>query len=201
MVDTFSVLSEEKARGGMASLISGVVSNLANGGLILVGVNPAVSTLLTLNLAGNLLTYFLDIMIAKQNFHGSRVSYRDLRTRFRWFLSSFAGPSFHKLIVACIIEACLVYTSFARAKAYCDLHGIHFKLRDAVLAAAIAALSFILVMNILRFNWVLHETESQILNIVVLTWMGLSALVLLVTPLHTLNPAVAPRPQDTFPKF
>lgn len=185
--DTFSVLTEEKARGGIASIISGVVANLANGGLILAGVNPAVSTLWTLQVAGNLLTYFLDIMIAKRDFHGSKVSYKNLRTRFKWFLSSFTGPSFHKFIVACVIEATLVYAGLARARVYCDKLDIRFKLRDALLAAVIAGISFVLVMNVLRFNWVLHETESLTLNIVVMTWMGLSVLIMLMAPPHTLK--------------
>lgn len=185
--DTFSVLTEEKARGAVASCISGAVANLANGGLIMAGVNPVVSTLWTLQVAGNMLTYFLDIMIAKRDFHGARVPYTDYSKRFTWFVASLIGPSFHKFVVACIIEACLVYAGYARARAYCEQHNIRFKLRDAVLAAVIAMVSFVLVMNVLRFNWVLQETESLTLNIVVMAWMALSALVLLVTPPHTLN--------------
>lgn len=186
-LDTFSVLTEEKARGGVASMISGIIASLANGGLILAGVSPAISTLWTLQVAGNLFTYFLDIMIAKRDFHGKRVPYKDLQTRFRWFLGSFMGPSFHKFLVACIIEGCLVYAGLARARAYCDRIGLCFTLRDAFLAAAVATVSFLLVMNVLRFNWVLQETESLTLNIVVLTWMGVSVLVLLSVPPHTLN--------------
>lgn len=185
--DSFSVLTQEKARGGVASLISGIVANLANAALILAGANPAVSTVWTLQVAGNLLTYFLDIMIAKQEFHGRRVSYKDLKTRFTWFLTSIIGPSFHKFIVACVIEACIVYAGLSRARVWCDEHDYRFKLRDALLAAVIAAVSFILVMNVLRFNWVLQETESLTLNIVILAWMGLSVMILLVAPQSSLN--------------
>lgn len=183
--DSFNVLTNEKALGAVASLISGIISNIANAGLILTGVNPIVSTLVSLQVVGNLLTYFLDIMIAKHVFHGVAVPYGDIHTRFRWFLRSFKGPPFHKFIVACIIEAVIVSTGLIRAREYCDLHKIHFPLRDAVLAGLIAAASFLLIMNVLRFNWVLEETESFTLNVVVMAWMGLSVLVVLCAPTTT----------------
>lgn len=179
--DAFNVLTNEKARGGLASFISGALSNAMNAGLIFTGVNPILSTVISLQILGNLLTYFLDIMMAKRNFHGVPVSYRDLRTRFDWFVKSFNGPPFHKFIVACVIEAVIVSAGLIQARLYCDRHNIHFHLRDAVLAGIVASISFVLVMNILRFNWVLNEAESVTLNIVVLAWMGLSVLVILVS--------------------
>lgn len=180
--DSFNVLTHEKLRGGVSSFISGLVANVANAGLIMMGVNPLVSTALTLQVAGNLLTYFLDIMIAKRDFGGVSVPYDDLSTRYAWLLRSFAGPPFHKFIVAAIIELVIVYASLAKAIIFCDKHGIKFWMRDAALAGAIAGLSFLLVMNILRFNWVFNETESITLNIVVLAWMGLSVLLFLLVP-------------------
>lgn len=180
MLDSFNVLTQEKARGGVASCVSGVIANALNGGLIMAGMNPAFSTVLALQGAGNLLTYFLDIMVAKKDFHGVPLPYTELGQRFSWFLQSFLGPPFHKFIVACIIEGVLVYAGLERARAYCDLHKIQFWMRDAVLAGLVAAVSFLLIMNILRFNWVLDETESITLNTVVLAWMGLSVLSLLL---------------------
>lgn len=179
--DAFNVLTTEKVRGGVASFISGVLSNVMNAGLIFTGMNPILSTVISLQLLGNLLTYFLDIMMAKKNFHGAPVSYSDLRTRFDWFVKSFNGPPFHKFIVACVIEAVIVAIGLIQARLYCDRHNIHFYLRDAVLAGLVACVSFVLVMNILRFNWVLEEAESVTLNIVVLAWMGLSVQMLLLS--------------------
>lgn len=180
--DSFNVLTTEKVRGGIASAISGLLSNIANAGLIVAGVDPILSTLLTLQVAGNLFTYFLDIMIAKREFHGVVVTYNDLRTRFTWFLHSFSGPPFHKYVVACIIEAIIVDAGLSRARQICDKYKIQFFMRDAVLASLIAAVSFILVMNVLRFNWVFNEAESTTLNIVVLAWMGISVVVMLFVP-------------------
>lgn len=179
MRDSFNLLTEEKARGGVASFVSGVVANALNAGVMMTGVSPVLSTIITMQVAGNLLLYFLDIMMAKRDFNGSTMPYSDLRRRFHWFLRSFSGPPFHKFVVACIIEGALVYAGLKRARAYCDLHNIRFQMRDAVLAGCVAALSFVLIMNILRFNWVLDETESVTLNIVVIAWMSLSVLALL----------------------
>lgn len=178
--DSFNVLTTEKLRGGLASFISGVLSNAANAGLIVTGVNPILSTIITLQILGNLLTYVLDIMIAKRDFYGAHVSYKDLRARFIWLVKSFRGPPFHKFVVACIIEAVIVSSGLRGMRQFCDSHNINFPLRDAVLAGVVASISFILVMNVLRFNWVLNEEESVTLNIVVLAWMGISVLLLLV---------------------
>lgn len=180
MRDFFNFLTQEKARGGVASFVSGVVANVMNAALIMAGMNPALSTALSMQIVGNLLTFFLDIMVAKRDFHGAHLPYRDLGTRFSWFLHSLVGPPIHKFIVACIIEGVVVFAGLKRAREYCDLHNIQFWMRDAILAGLVAALSFLLVMNVLRFNWVLDETPSITLDIVVLAWMGLSVLVLLL---------------------
>lgn len=180
MRDFFNFLTQEKTRGGVASFVSGVVANVLNAALIMAGMDPALSTAISMQLFGNLLTYFLDIMAAKRDFHGVHLPYSDLGKRFSWFLQSLMGPPIHKFIVACIIEGVVVFAGLKRAREYCDLHNIQFWMRDAVLAGMVAALSFLLVMNVLRFNWVLDETESITLNIVVLAWMGLSVLSLLL---------------------
>lgn len=180
MLDAFNVLTQEKARGGIASCISGALANALNAALIMAGMNPALSTVLSLQVVGNLLTYFLDIMVAKKDFYGKPMPYHQLSHRFRWFMQSFLGPPFHKFIVACIIEGVLVFAGLRRARAYCDLHKIHFWMRETVLAGVVAAVSFLLIMNVLRFNWVLGETESVTLNVVVLAWMALSVLGLLL---------------------
>lgn len=182
MTSNFNTLDSEKARGGLVSFLSGLLANAVNAGAIMSGADPVVSTIVTLQVFGNLLTYFLDIMMAKREFHGTVLSYRAYAKRFEWFLASFQGPPFHKFVVACIIEAIIVFAAVRRLRELCDRHRIHFRYRDAALAAGVAALSFLLVMNVLRFNWVLHETESLTLNIVILAWMGLSTLVLLLAP-------------------
>lgn len=180
-MDHFNVLTTEKARGSVASLISGIITNVVNTMLILAGVSPVLSTVLTHQVVGNLFTYFLDIMIAKRQFHGVNVSYLNTRSRFRWFLDSFTGPPFHKFIIACIIEAILASAALSWARDLCDRHNIHFKMREAVLAGLVATVTFLLIMNILRFNWVLNETESLTLNIVIIAWMAMSVLSLLLT--------------------
>lgn len=179
---TFNVFSSEKARGGLVSALSGAFANLINAGVIMSGADPVISTIITLQVFGNLLTYFLDIMFAKRDFQGSPLTYRAYARRFSWFLASFTGPPFHKFVVACIIEAIIVFAAMRRIRAFCDRHRIHFRYRDALLTAGVATLSFLMVMNVLRFNWVLDETESLTLNIVILAWMGLSTLMLLLTP-------------------
>lgn len=164
------------------SFLSGLLANLINAGAIILGADPVISTIVILQVFGNLLTYFLDIMLAKREFQGAPLSYRAYQRRFNWFLRSFAGPPFHKFVVACIIEAIIVFAAMRRVRVFCDRRRIHFKYRDALITAAIAAVSFLLVMNVLRFNWVLNETESLTLNIVILAWLGLSVLILLLTP-------------------
>lgn len=184
VVDTFNVLTKEKVRGGVASAVSGCVANLMNVAMILFGMNPLISTTLSLQIFGNMLTYFLDIMMAKKKFHGKTVPYTDHVYRFSWFVKSFMGPPFHKFIVACIIEGVFVYAALMRAREFCEKRKIRFKLRDAGLAAIIGAVSFVFVMNFLRFNWVLEEEESLVLNIVIIAWMAIMVFMILLVPLR-----------------
>lgn len=179
----FDMLTSEKARGGIVSLSTGIAANLMNVALIAGGANPVFTTIITLQVFGNLLTYFLDIMVAKREFLGASLSYTAYASRFRWFLHSLAGPPFYKYIIACILEAIIVFAGMRRARSFCDARQIHFQYRDGLLAALIATVSFLLVMNVLRFNWVLNEQDSLTLDVVVLAWMGLSALMLLLTPM------------------
>lgn len=174
----YDLFTGEKARGAVASIISGIVANGVNTWLILVGVDAMVSTAIVLQLFGNVLTYTLDVMIAKREFYGEPVSYLDLGKRFSWFLRSLVGPPIHKFVVAALIEASIVYIGLKGAREFCDSHDIVFRLRDPILAALIASLTFVLFMNILRFNWVLEERQSLIMDVVILAWMGVSVLVL-----------------------
>lgn len=184
----FELFTGEKARGALASCISGILANAANAGLIIgFGVNPMLSTALVLQLGGNLLTYMLDIVIAKRLFGGIEIPYTEVCARFKFFALSLLGPMLHKFVVASIIEAAIVYVALNRAIRACDHRGIHFPLRDPILAGIIASITFILFMNILRFNWVYEENDSMLMNCVILSWMGLSSLIVLlvVTPVST----------------
>lgn len=178
----FSMLTGEKGRGALVSCVTGVTANLVNAALIAMGGPPLLTTIISLQVFGNLLTYFLDIMVAKTTFGGTPLPYTEYASRFRWFMKSLLGPPFYKFVIASTIEAIIVFAGFRRATALCDEHNIKFRHRDAVLAAAIASLSFFLLMSVLRFDWVLNESESLTLDVVVLAWMGLSALAVLLTP-------------------
>jgi hypothetical protein len=190
MLSVESTMTAEKLRGALASLLSGgTASSLTLYGVVGMGLSAPLSTLYFTYLLGGVLGYSLDILLAKRDFvvdGGAapvRVPYRDLGTRLRWLLRSFAHRYFFRFVVTVIIET---LTSLAMLAALIRAMNAHaflpgWKLRDPIVAVAVAFLNFWLFGNVLRFDWAYREAEQPVLNVVVLMWMTLGMLVFAAT--------------------
>ena len=181
------LLTPEKLRGALASVISGSASSAGIlFGTIALGLSAPVSLVLFGYLLGSVLGYSLDILIAKQYFGTTSpvaVPYGDLYTRGKWLVKSFAHRHFFRFIVTVVIETLTTLAMLGAVVRAMDAHGIlaGWGLRDAVTAVAVAFVNFWMFGNVLRFDWAYRETENPVLNVVVLLWMTLSMLVFAAT--------------------
>jgi hypothetical protein len=199
LLSTENLFSNEKLRGAVASSISGsLAAGLNLLGVTTMGLSATTSAFFFTFATGSMVSYVLDIMIAKKAFvlpkhmkkhmkiqgGGSSaepevVSYSDLWPRAKWLVNSFRHRYFFRFIVTVIIET---LTGLAMMRAIIhelDARDIltEWKLRNAFVAIGVAVTNFALFGNILRFDWAYRETDQPFLNMVVLMWMALVMLV------------------------
>ena len=185
----------EKFRGLVMSAISGFAANALNFiGIKYLGLSVQTSSVLFLQLVGNITGYALDILFAKRhfkvpNFRGTGklfegpVPYNDIATRWRWLLKSFAGKQFYRFFITVIIDTLLSLAILNWTIRTFDEKGIlvDFKYRNLVLAGAIAVGTFFLYVNVLRFDWAYSDDDMPIFNVIVLMWVTLVLMIYAVT--------------------
>ena len=187
MLSFEGLMTNEKLRGALAGAISGsTAAGLNLLGVTVMGLNDTMSALFFTFLGGSMLSYVLDILLAKRAFAmpGSGglprdVPYAAIGKRARWLIRSFGRRFFFRFLVTVVIET-LTGLAMLRAVIHeLDTHGIlpHWRLRNAFAAMAVAVVNFALFGNILRFDWAYNEQEHPILSMVVLMWMALAMLV------------------------
>lgn len=183
--------TEEKIRGLIASLISGATASGINFGGIAIGMNPAVSTLLSIYILGNLMTYWFDILFAKRVFHIPQgyagivpyegpLPYTAVGTRLMWLLRSMAGPQFFRFVISVIIDTLVGLAVMKTTIELLDENEVLLEYRayrDFGVASIITLATFFLFVNVLRFDWAYNDgrnSNDHIMNIVVLAWLGLA---------------------------
>lgn len=180
--EIFKPFTGEKLRGMVISVLTGAgVTGLNVFGQSVMHLHPLVSTMLFLNVAGNLLVYSLDIIFAKSTFHGQTIPYTDYRTRLAWLGRSFLRPTFVKFIVTALIDGIILIEMLDYGIYVCDMYGIHFKFRNEAIAAVLSVVTFIFWVNALRFNWAYSDSEDAILNLLVMAWLGIVIMVFCAT--------------------
>lgn len=180
--DLYEPFTGEKIRGMIASLVASVSGNAMNiFGQSVLHLNPLLSTALFLQLGGNLIGYFLDIVAAKEKFSGTRVPYTDILKRVILALRSFSSTMFSKFTVTVIIDTVIVIEMLKTALDVFDAYDIKFKFRNEITAAFISLLTFVLWVNALRFNWAYVEEDNPLMNIVMIAWLGLTLMVFCAT--------------------
>lgn len=178
------LLSPEKLRGAISSLVSG---SAASGAIILgtsvLGLSTPVSVVLFGYLLGSVFGYALDIVFAKRDFGHAPVPYGAIGTRLTWLVKSFAHRYFFRFAVTVVIETLTTLAMLGAVVRAMNASGFlaDWTLRDSAVAIAVAFANFWLFGNVLRFDWAYREDENQVLNVVVLLWMTLSMLVFAAT--------------------
>lgn len=180
-------LNNEKKRGILTSIASGVVSTGLNYvGVVAFGMNPLVSTAVFLNLFGSVFSYSLDILFAKTHFkiHPSQnvvaVPFSHIGVRSKWLLRSFKRPQFMRFIIVVIIETLTALSLLAALIREFDSHEWAMKYRDVrnfLLALTAGIVVFFMFGNMLRFDWAYTEEGSLHLTASMLMWMSLSVMV------------------------
>jgi len=184
-----SLLSSEKIRGAITSVVSGGVSGSMNlMGVTLLGLSGPMSAFLMLYVFGSMFGYSVDILFAKQNFtikkkgqapFTSAVPYTDFKTRALWLVASLIDRHFFRFVITVIIDTLIGITMLQALIRYFDDENIltDFAYRDMLLAGAVAIITFFLYTNVLRFDWAYSDADSPLMNVLVLMWVGMVLMV------------------------
>ena len=183
------LLTIEKVRGALAGVISGGSAMSLNiAGVWLLGLSTPVSTLLFGYLAGGIVGYVVDIMIAKRDFAmtpggtPTPLAYDAWVERAGWMIRSFAHRHFFRFIVTIVIETLTGLAMLDAAIRAMDRYDLlrEWKLRNILAAIVIGSANFVLFGSVLRYDWAYKEVEQPLLNVVVLMWMTITMLVFAV---------------------
>lgn len=121
----------------------------------------------------SILSYSFDILLAKDNFNGVRVSLYDVKFRFNYLLEKMLSYQIIKFFIIVAIDLLLVNSVFKRARDFLDKKKIKFKNRDQILMFVLTTLSFLLYGNMLRFNWVYLEKTNMTLDVLLMAWLSI----------------------------
>ena len=121
----------------------------------------------------SILSYSFDILLAKDNFNGVRVSLYDIKFRFNYLLEKMFSYQIIKFFIIVAIDLLLVNSVFKRARDFLDKKKIKFKNRDQILMFVLTTLSFLLYGNMLRFNWVYLEKTNMTLDVLLMAWLSI----------------------------
>lgn len=193
-------LDDPKVRGLFTTVISGSSSSALHLITIGIGMHPILSTILTFYIFGSLIAYSLDILFAKQSFIIGRIGdlgkktamipYSDLLFRIRWLFKSFFSMTFYRFIITVVIDTLIGIAILSSILNVLNSSGVHFWLRDTIIAGLVALVTFILYNNVLRFDWAYKDQSNPIIDIMVLMWASLVILIFsLLYKLHDVSGA------------
>ena len=174
----FKISNIEYSRGIMTSLLSSgftqILIYLTNKTKIQ---NKDLILYIITFIVANILSYSFDILLAKDNFNGVRVSLYDVKFRFDYLLKNMFSYQIVKFFIIIAIDLILVNSVFKRTRKFLDKKNIKFKHRDQILMFLLTTLSFLLYGNMLRFNWVYIEKTSLTVDVLLLAWLSIVFLI------------------------
>ena len=132
-------------------------------------------------IVANILSYSFDILLAKDNFNGVRVSLYEVKFRLNYLLEKMFSYQIIKFFIIVSIDLLLVNSVFKRLRAFLDKKNIKFKNRDQILMFIITTFSFLLYGNMLRFKWVYLEKTNIILDVLLMAWLSILFLITIRT--------------------
>jgi hypothetical protein len=124
-------------------------------------------------IVANLLSYSLDILLAKANFGGKRISLYDQSFRFKYLIKKFFTYQLVKFFIVVCIDLIIVNSVFKRVIKFLDEKDIKFRNRDQIVMFLLTTFSFILYGNMLRFEWVYVEKTNLTLDVLLLSWLSI----------------------------
>lgn len=128
-------------------------------------------------IVANILSYSFDILLAKDNFNGVRVSLYDVKFRLNYLLEKMLSYQIVKFFIIVSIDLLIVNSVFKRTRDYLDKKNIIFKNRDQLLMFVLTTLSFLLYGNMLRFKWVYLENTNLTLDVLLMAWLSILFLI------------------------
>ena len=122
-------------------------------------------------LFANVLSYSLDILLAKDKFNGVEVPLTDLTTRSKYLFEKFFSFQIVRFFVLVCIDVIVVSAIFRKTRKFLDHKNIKFKNRDQLLMIVITFLTFIVYGNTLRFSWVYVDKENTMFDALMFSWL------------------------------
>lgn len=159
--------NSEFSRGIVTSLVTGVIMQTLTYVFMTNNSNKEI-VLYILIIIGNLLSYSMDILFAKDKLNGVSISYYDLNTRLRYLLEKMVSYQIVKFFILVCIDLITISWIYKKASEFLDRKKVQFKHRDQILLFCITALLFLLYGNILRFKWVYAEKTNQSLDAIII---------------------------------
>lgn len=190
--DVFQLFTGEKGRGVVAGTIASIVANGAFALGVLAGLPPAAALVLGQQILGNLVAFILDIVLAKEKFHGRKIPYSELRERVTYMLKAFLKPTFFRFVLAVIIDTLVVYQLFTFGRRWLEERNIRFRFRDQLVAATSVLITYVLYNAILRFDWVYVDDDTPVMNVVVIAWLALTIMMACIASGHHETSVVPP---------
>lgn len=182
--EVFELFTGEKGRGIVAGTAASLVANAAYALGVLAGLPPAAALVLGHQVIGNLMAFILDIILAKEKFHGRKVPYSDIRERALYMVKALLRPTFFRFVLAVIIDTLVVYQLFTFFRRWLDDRDIHFRFRDQLVAATSVIITYVLYNAILRFDWVYIDEDTPMMNVVVIAWLALTIMMACISANH-----------------
>lgn len=181
-------ISEEKLRGGLTTVITGILSGLLTFVGVKTGLSAPVSAAIFLYGVGSLVSYSMDILFAKTKFPNQTgklvaVPYTAFSYRLQYLTRSFLGPQFMRFVITVILDTLIGIALLRAAIKYMDEHKIlmDFPWRNTITSLLIASITFIVYVNVLRFDWAYQETNNLTLNIIIFMWLTIVLLIFTIT--------------------
>jgi hypothetical protein len=146
----------------IVSVLSNAMNILAIYGF---GIDPRVASVLFLKIIGVALGYIADMLFAKQEFNGQYIPFHHIYQRIRILFYSFITIHFFKFCMVSIFSALLFYALYSVALQVAHKIDEKPKYWRYGLASSISVLSFIFIINPLRFFWAYEDRLSPTIEI------------------------------------
>jgi hypothetical protein len=125
-------------------------------------------------IVANLISYSFDILLAKDNFNGTRISIYDQSYRLSYMLRNIFGYQIVKYFILVCIDTLIVTSIFEKIRKILDDREIIFANRDQLLLFLITAFTFTLYGNMLRFEWVYVDNKRNLnLDVLLIAWLSI----------------------------
>ena len=152
-------MSAEFYSGLGTSLAASAVTNSLALVALLKNVDDVVVLMVVNILFGNILSFVLDIVFAKETCVAPG-GCGGLSSRAALSLRALASPAFARYMAISVVDAAVVYCLYFTMKHYAEKWGVLSKypaLRSVTIAAISTSITFVLYVNQARFGWALAD--------------------------------------------